>query len=312
MMTPDSHNNLFGRTLNPHRLSLSAGGSSGGEGALLAMKGSIIGVGTDIASSIRIPAYVNGMIGFRPTSRRVPYGGQKSSVRPGGFSIFPAAGPLAKTVRDVDYFMSNLLAFDSWTLDAGVISVPWRYVEPIEKTLRFGVINEEPSRPLHPTIQRTMELCLTKLDCSGHVIIYLNELPKSILLDASMVAHKMFCIDPKRTAYTHIYGSGEPVVPSISTAWPVELKDFQPSVDDIFQLNVEQAEIHNLVREQFVKNQLDAIILPVYQATAVPHDTYGLAIYTVFANLLDVSFPSLTYIPYPISNSKKKKKIYIT
>lgn len=47
-MTADSDNNTFGRTLNPYRLSLGAGGSSGGEGALVAMRGSVIGVGTDI------------------------------------------------------------------------------------------------------------------------------------------------------------------------------------------------------------------------------------------------------------------------
>jgi amidase len=43
-MTADSENNIFGRTLNPHNLSLTAGGSSGGEGALVGMRGSLIGV----------------------------------------------------------------------------------------------------------------------------------------------------------------------------------------------------------------------------------------------------------------------------
>ncbi|KAK4498039.1 hypothetical protein PRZ48_010695 [Zasmidium cellare] len=56
MMTADSDNNVFGRTLNPNNLSLTAGGSSGGEGALIALRGSILGVGTDIAGSIRIPS----------------------------------------------------------------------------------------------------------------------------------------------------------------------------------------------------------------------------------------------------------------
>lgn len=46
MMALDSHNNVFGRTLNPANTLLTAGGSSGGEGALLAMKGSPLGVGT--------------------------------------------------------------------------------------------------------------------------------------------------------------------------------------------------------------------------------------------------------------------------
>ncbi|RJE19987.1 general amidase-B [Aspergillus sclerotialis] len=47
--TADSENNIFGRTLNPHNTSLTAGGSSGGEGALVAFRGYISGVGTDIA-----------------------------------------------------------------------------------------------------------------------------------------------------------------------------------------------------------------------------------------------------------------------
>lgn len=51
MMSADSHNNVFGRTLNPHKLKLGAGGSSGGEGALVAMKGSPLGVGTDVRLS---------------------------------------------------------------------------------------------------------------------------------------------------------------------------------------------------------------------------------------------------------------------
>lgn len=59
-MALDSHNNVFGRVLNPLNLNMTAGGSSGGEGVLVAMRGSILGVGTDVGGSIRIPAYVLG------------------------------------------------------------------------------------------------------------------------------------------------------------------------------------------------------------------------------------------------------------
>lgn len=47
---------FYGRTLNPHNINLSAGGSSGGEGALSAMKGSVLGLGSDIGGSIRGPS----------------------------------------------------------------------------------------------------------------------------------------------------------------------------------------------------------------------------------------------------------------
>jgi amidase len=45
-------NHVFGRTLNPYNLAFTPGGSSGGEGALVAMKGSPLGVGTDIGGSV--------------------------------------------------------------------------------------------------------------------------------------------------------------------------------------------------------------------------------------------------------------------
>ncbi|OGM45410.1 general amidase-B [Aspergillus bombycis] len=68
LMTPDPHNNVFGRVLSPHGRSLTAGGSSGGEEALVAMRGSTLGVGTDIAGSIRMPALCCGAFGFKPTA----------------------------------------------------------------------------------------------------------------------------------------------------------------------------------------------------------------------------------------------------
>lgn len=67
IMTGDSDNNVFGRTLNPRNTALTAGGSTGGEGALLALRGSILGVGTDVGGSIRVPSVCNGIYGLRPS-----------------------------------------------------------------------------------------------------------------------------------------------------------------------------------------------------------------------------------------------------
>lgn len=52
-MSGETINNLYGRTVMPHNRDLSSGGSSGGEGALIAMRGSPLGVGSDIGGSIR-------------------------------------------------------------------------------------------------------------------------------------------------------------------------------------------------------------------------------------------------------------------
>ncbi|KAK6826950.1 hypothetical protein RU639_004614 [Aspergillus parasiticus] len=72
LATVDSDNNIFGRTVNPWNTMLGAGGSSGGEGALVALYGSPLGVGTDVGGSIRIPSLCCGTYGFKPTASRVP------------------------------------------------------------------------------------------------------------------------------------------------------------------------------------------------------------------------------------------------
>lgn len=51
MMSLECHSNLYGRTLNPHNLRVSAGGSSGGEGALIGLRGSCLGIGTDVGGT---------------------------------------------------------------------------------------------------------------------------------------------------------------------------------------------------------------------------------------------------------------------
>lgn len=63
----DSSNPLYGTTNNPFDLSRIPGGSSGGEAALLASAGSVVGIGSDLAGSIRIPANFCSVYGHKPT-----------------------------------------------------------------------------------------------------------------------------------------------------------------------------------------------------------------------------------------------------
>jgi Asp-tRNA(Asn)/Glu-tRNA(Gln) amidotransferase A subunit family amidase len=76
----DSVNNIWGRTLNPWNHNRSAGGSSGGEGAAIASRVSPIGIGNDMAGSIRIPAAFNGVYGLMPSADRIPFWGQITYV----------------------------------------------------------------------------------------------------------------------------------------------------------------------------------------------------------------------------------------
>lgn len=90
-------NPIYGQTLNPLTLKKTPGGSSGGEGAMLAQGGSILGMGTDTAGSIRIPATFCGICGFRTTGYRLRYlvlmiGGGVGLTQPGGIEVWGNRG----------------------------------------------------------------------------------------------------------------------------------------------------------------------------------------------------------------------------
>ena len=79
VMTADTINNLFGRTFNPVNKNIIPSGSSGGEAALIACRGSILGIGTDTGGSIRNPSAACELYGLKPSSGRLSYKNVMSS-----------------------------------------------------------------------------------------------------------------------------------------------------------------------------------------------------------------------------------------
>ncbi len=94
-------NLLHGDTKNPRDPSITPGGSSGGAAAALTAGIGHIAHGTDIAGSVRYPAYACGVHGLRPTIGRIPAFNASSPERPIGPQITAVSGPLARTVGDV-------------------------------------------------------------------------------------------------------------------------------------------------------------------------------------------------------------------
>lgn len=98
-MTAESTNPRYGRTNNPLAPDRVAGGSSGGEGALVGSHSSVFGVGSDILGSIRIPAAFCGVVGFKPHSAAVDGAGTWPTVT-GNTRTWLGLGPITRSVRD--------------------------------------------------------------------------------------------------------------------------------------------------------------------------------------------------------------------
>jgi Asp-tRNA(Asn)/Glu-tRNA(Gln) amidotransferase A subunit family amidase len=98
----DSFNPLYGATRNPHDLERSAGGSSGGEAAALAAGLVALGVGSDVAGSIRFPAHLTGVFGFKPGGGTVAFRGHHPGwVPPPSFELMAQIGPMARHAEDL-------------------------------------------------------------------------------------------------------------------------------------------------------------------------------------------------------------------
>ncbi|WP_437960903.1 amidase [Sorangium sp. So ce119] len=99
-MWMETNNRLYGRTNNPYDPARTAGGSSGGEAAVVGAGGAPIGLGSDIGGSIRMPAFFNGVFGHKPTGGLVPTSGQFPLPGERGLR-FMTSGPIARRAEDL-------------------------------------------------------------------------------------------------------------------------------------------------------------------------------------------------------------------
>ena len=117
-----TNNEFHGRTLNPHNSLITPGGSSGGASAAVAAGICPIAHGTDIAGSIRYPAYACGIHGIRPSFGKVPTYNATTGDRYIGGQLMAVSGPLARTVDDLRIALN--------VLSKGDLRDPWYISEP--------------------------------------------------------------------------------------------------------------------------------------------------------------------------------------
>lgn len=116
-------NMLHGQTLNPHNKDITPGGSSGGASSAVAAGICAIGHGTDIAGSIRYPAYACGLHGLRPSLGRIPAYNASAPDRLIGAQLMAVSGPIARTVADIELSLRAMMAPDA--RDPWYISAPF-------------------------------------------------------------------------------------------------------------------------------------------------------------------------------------------
>ncbi|EFN75981.1 Fatty-acid amide hydrolase 2 [Harpegnathos saltator] len=146
----DTWNLVYGATLNPYDTRYSAGGSSGGEGALLGSGASLIGIGSDVAGSIRIPAIFNGVFGHKPTNGIISTRGHIPECKDETFQRYLTFGPMTRYAEDLSLLM-RVLASDCdrdlrLTVPVDLKQLKVYYLQNVDNS--FGIL------PVSPEIQQ--------------------------------------------------------------------------------------------------------------------------------------------------------------
>lgn len=263
----------------------------------MAFRGSPLGVGTDVAGSIRIPSICCGTYGFKPTASRVPYGKQAPLGNPGLKNILASAGPLANDFDALEIFMKAVLDARPAKLDFTAIDVPWIPFQDVRPKLRFGVLAEDPLFPLQPHVKNGIAEVVGQLKAKGHEVISLTTEEGNVSKSWD-VAMQIFGLD--KSSVEIVLQSGEPFINSILTGreqtrgiqfdreFLPDTRTIEDGLDKLALLNVKRSQLQDGWRETFIRHGLDAVVAPGASITAIEHDEYGPAPYTCLLNFLDV------------------------
>jgi amidase len=327
LMWGETYNLVFGRTTNPYNRNLTPGGSSGGEGALLALKGSPLGIGTDIGGSVRIPATFCGLYSLRPSYERFPYQGTANSME-GQESVSSVLGPMCNSVSGLKTFSKAIIDAQPWRKDPLALRIPWN--EDAYNLndhgngtgLCFAFIWDDGVVKPHPPLYRAMLRAKRALIAAGHKVIDWENLKHLEILQN--LSH-IYCADAGEDFTRACAPTGEPLLKSMATYDPHNPKPLPPPVDqplekalvtnmttisayELWQLHKERRALRKEYLDHWEKTiertgtgrPVDAIICPAAPYAAPIHAHNINAFYTAIWNSLDFTasvFPATTVDP---------------
>ncbi|KID82451.1 Amidase family protein [Metarhizium guizhouense ARSEF 977] len=295
MMTLETVNNIYGRTVNPWNNKIGPGGSSGGEGALLAMHGSPLGIGTDLGGSIRIPAAYCGLYGFKPSAKRVSLRGLECTMS-GQESIVAAAGPLAHNVEDLELFFQVNSDAKPW-LKEPLLRMPWvsQSNQMRHQKLRIGVMLWDEVVMPHPYITRVIGEVAKTLKASGHEVIEFKAYDHKRAWDDILLP--LYFTDGGRDIKQTLFAGNEPIFPSAKRLLDDPIVR-ERTHHEIWKLNLARDDYRTEYLQKWAETAnstpsgepMDVLVCPVSSVQGMPHDVKPWWGYCAQWNLLD--YPS--------------------
>ena len=260
-----SNNLAFGAVRNPYHADRIPGGSSGGTGAAIAARMAPIGIAEDTQGSIRVPAALCGVYGFRPTQNRYPNQGV-TPITP----IFDQVGPHTRSVEDLVLF-DEVITGESFP----------RPEDPVAglQGARLGVAREFYFDTLDADVERITNESIRMLADAGAVIVEVDVPNVREFVTEITAAVQVYDTLPSFSRYLEESGAGisfDDVVAQVSDDIAALFADYvvagapnRPSDEGFARLRDERLPIfRQTMADYFSGNALDGMILPCTQKAA--------------------------------------------
>ncbi|KAL4484614.1 hypothetical protein ABPG74_019791 [Tetrahymena malaccensis] len=319
----ESSNDVYGRVQNPWDRTKYAGGSSGGEGAAVAARMSPGGMGSDIGGSIRIPAAMCGVYGFKPTAQRTIMSGHTlySEAFNGQRTVLCASGPIGKSVDDLVLFfrqLSDPQYLQKFKLFEKDPFFPQLQINEAElsnqkQQRRFGYFKTLEYFDSSLANQRAVEIAVEKLRAQGHQLVEIT-LPnveqisegfiQFLVADGFEGIYDLLRNEDTIQEYMPInfFASTPPAVKSVlsfllkilgqkSTAKLLP-KTNRLKVEELNRLQYQISVLQQQYLRVFDDYEIEAIICPSFGSPALPHsssvDSTPICLYTYIWNFINL------------------------
>lgn len=258
----ESDNLIYGRTNNPYDLSRTPGGSSGGESALIAACGSPLGLGSDAAGSVRLPAAFCGIAGIKPTSGRLPRTGH---VPPAGgwIEALWQIGPMARNTEDLILAMRLLASEDG----EDFTSPPVPLLESKDPPdLRIAFFTDNGVAPCMPAIRNAVTRCADFLHRTG---LRVEECRPSCIEQAFELEFELLGADGVDGIDAYLRNIGSTKLHPLLNAWLDRMRPLRATASELAS-RWTQWDSYRAAMARFF-DRYDAIVCPVYTQPALKH-----------------------------------------
>jgi indoleacetamide hydrolase len=257
-----SNNLAFGAVHNPYDPARIPGGSSGGTAAAIAARMAPLGVAEDTEGSIRVPAALCGIAGFRPTTRRYSTQGAAPIS-----ALFDQVGPHAHAVGDLVLF-DRVGSGD----ERPIVAAPL-------KGVKLGVAREYYYSGLDPEVERLTNEALRKLKAAGVELVEADVPGLAALVDLTTNQVQNHDVRIELPKYLATYGAGVSFEEVIARASPdiqqIFARDMLPGgpafvseADYRAAVDVHLPKLRATYRDYFASTGAAALVFPATMVTA--------------------------------------------